>query len=417
MKKLENWTLWIIADIITVPLYASRGWGMLSLQYLIFTVLAIQGYRHGKKYRQQASDLFRVVLFGPESTGKTTLSALLASHYGTEWVPEYAREYLQDKWDREGKICEPHDLLPIAKGQMRLENQMAQKANGILICDTDLLETKVYAEAYYGGECDPALERHALGNQYDLYLLTYIDTPWVADDLRDRPDSREEMFQYFETALIKNKRNFVTLKGDLETRLQTAIACIDKLRNNRMDFTKDDLRQLAEKGIPKSKVEDQIKTFRAGIPFVTLVQAATPSDGIEQYTEAERNALRAFFDDRAPDLDLLKFVPASGAASRMFKALFKFLATYDPTSETFESYVERTGDTALARFLEGLEDLPFYETVMARLADNGLSQGQLAHAFIGEMLSEEGLDYGFYPKGLLPFHRGPKVRQLLLRNT
>ena len=184
-----------------------------------------------KKLGQEPSDLIKVVLFGPESTGKTTLSQHLATHYKTEWVPEYAREYLQDKWDREQKTCEPHDLLPIAYGQMDLENSLAKKANKILICDTDLLETKVYSEAYYLGYCDPVLEEYALKNSYDLYLLTYIDIPWEKDDLRDKPDERERMFAYFHETLIKYGRNFVTLKGDKEQRFQVAKKHIDKLLN------------------------------------------------------------------------------------------------------------------------------------------------------------------------------------------
>jgi len=75
-----------------------------------------------EKYKQQASDLLKVVLFGPESTGKTTLSKQLARHYNTVWVPEYAREYLQKKWNSEQKICELDDLLPIAAGQRTRTN-------------------------------------------------------------------------------------------------------------------------------------------------------------------------------------------------------------------------------------------------------------------------------------------------------
>ncbi|MDP5061362.1 AAA family ATPase [Maribacter spongiicola] len=182
-----------------------------------------------EKYKQEPSDVIKVVLFGPESTGKTTLSEQLARHYHTVWVPEYARDYLQDKWNNERKTCEPHDLLPIAEGQMKLENKLAKKATDILICDTDLLETKVYSEAYYIGDCDPVLEKYALENTYDLYLLTYIDIPWEADDLRDKPNEREEMFNYFKDTLEKYGKNFITLKGNKKQRLEKAINHIDTL--------------------------------------------------------------------------------------------------------------------------------------------------------------------------------------------
>ena len=186
-----------------------------------------------ERLEQEPSDIIKVVLFGPESTGKTTLSEQLARHYNTVWVPEYAREYLQNKWNNECKTCEPDDLLPIAEGQMKMENDLTKKATKLLICDTDLLETKVYSEAYYVGHCDPILERYALQNQYDLYLLTYIDIPWVGDDLRDKPDEREYMFNFFKETLEKYNRKFITLKGDKKKRLTTAIQHIDKLLENR----------------------------------------------------------------------------------------------------------------------------------------------------------------------------------------
>ncbi|MDC1375403.1 ATP-binding protein [Polaribacter sp.] len=182
-----------------------------------------------KELKQDPINLVKVVLFGPESTGKTTLSKQLARHYNTVWTPEFAREYLQKKWNNERKTCEVSDLVPIAIGQMRLENKLAKRADKLLICDTDLLETKVYSEEYYGGFVDEKLNKASEENQYDLYLLTYVDTPWEEDDLRDRPGRRLEMFTAFENALKKNQKNYILLKGDKETRLKVATAAIDEI--------------------------------------------------------------------------------------------------------------------------------------------------------------------------------------------
>lgn len=184
-----------------------------------------------EKLKQEPSNIIKVVLFGPESTGKTTLAKQLAVHYNTKWVPEYAREYLQAKWDREQKTCEPKDLLPIAAGQMQMENEFTKQANSLLFCDTDLLETKVYSEAYYLGSCDPLLEKYALENTYDLYLLTNIDVPWKKDDLRDKPDAREEMFSFFYDTLRKYHRNFRILNGTKKERFRKAVTYIEKLQN------------------------------------------------------------------------------------------------------------------------------------------------------------------------------------------
>ena len=182
-----------------------------------------------EKLKQTDINIVKIVLFGPESSGKTTLSKHLARHYNTVWVPEYAREYLQEKWNNTRETCEVSDLLPIAIGQMNLENELSKKADKVLICDTDLLETKVYSEAFYGGFVDPQLAQFAVQNTYDLYLLTYIDTPWEKDDLRDRPNERIEMFNAFENALKKYNRPYVLLKGNKIIRLELAIQEIDKI--------------------------------------------------------------------------------------------------------------------------------------------------------------------------------------------
>ncbi|MDB4204292.1 ATP-binding protein [Polaribacter sp.] len=182
-----------------------------------------------KELTQDPINIVKIVLFGPESTGKTTLSKQLARHYNTVWTPEFAREYLQKKWNNERKTCEKEDLIPIAIGQMNLENKLGRKADKLLICDTDLLETKVYSEEFYGGTVDLKLSEAVDRNKYDLYLLTYIDTPWEEDDLRDRPEQRLEMFTAFENTLKKYKKNYILLKGDKETRLKNATEAIDKI--------------------------------------------------------------------------------------------------------------------------------------------------------------------------------------------
>ena len=181
------------------------------------------------KLKQEPANCIKVVLFGPESTGKTTLSRHLARYYNSIWVREYARQYLQEVWNNERRTCESKDLLPIAIGQIQLENRLAKKTDSVLICDTDLLETKVYSEAYYSGTCDPILDKYAVENTYDLYFLTYIDVPWEADNLRDKPNERDRMFKAFEDALIKYNRPYVILKGSKKERLEEAVKHIDKL--------------------------------------------------------------------------------------------------------------------------------------------------------------------------------------------
>ncbi|MCG9971209.1 AAA family ATPase [Christiangramia crocea] len=188
-----------------------------------------------KELAQRPAPCIKIVLFGPESTGKTTLSEDLSAYFGVPLVKEYMRKYLQEKWNAEKGLCESKDILPIARGQMETENRLSGEAEELLICDTDLLELKVYSEAYYDGWSDPHLLKHALNNHYDLYFLTYIDVPWTPDDLRDKPHDREGMFQRFKNALDQHQRPYFILKGNREERLNSAVKKINQLlkENNR----------------------------------------------------------------------------------------------------------------------------------------------------------------------------------------
>ena len=184
------------------------------------------------KLRQLESPIKKVVLFGPESTGKTTLSNELASHYQTLWIPEYARAYLQTKWDEKAEICTYEDLIPIAEGQMHSENlavaDLVENQGKLLICDTDLLETAVYSQLYFD-QVPAELNQAIANNTYDFYLLTDIDVPWQKDDLRDRPGHRAAYYQKFKEALELNKKNYIPIAGSKTERLTKAISAIDKI--------------------------------------------------------------------------------------------------------------------------------------------------------------------------------------------
>ncbi|WP_299321788.1 DUF4301 family protein [uncultured Maribacter sp.] len=172
-----------------------------------------------------------------------------------------------------------------------------------------------------------------------------------------------------------------------------------------IELTDKDIKQLAEKGISKETMLSHINTFKEGIPFVKLENAAVIGNGILKFSDAEEKKLIAFYDSKLKDLDILKFVPASGAASRMFKALFSFLGTYNPAEETLEAYLTRTNDKDIKKFSEGLERFPFYKKVMDRLNLKSDAQGEKVFSFIADLLGENALNYGFFPKGLLPFHK------------
>jgi NadR type nicotinamide-nucleotide adenylyltransferase len=169
----------------------------------------------------------KVVVIGPESTGKSTLSEKLAAHFNTVWTPEYAREYLEEI----GRPYEQQDLWEIAQGQLRLEDEKARKANGLLICDTDLYVIKVWSEHKYG-QVDPRILEQIAARPYDLYLLTYIDIPWEDDPQREYPDPqmREYFYRIYHDIVVNAGVPWADIRGSFAEREERAIKAINSLR-------------------------------------------------------------------------------------------------------------------------------------------------------------------------------------------
>jgi len=168
--------------------------------------------------------LKKIVLTGPESTGKTTLAKQLALHYDAIWVPEFARDYLAQL----NRPYEESDLLEIAKGQVHIEESCAKQAGELLICDTDLLVMKVWSEFKYG-KCDPWILEQVQSRHYDVYLLCGIDIPWEQDPLRENPGQREELHQLYERELKSLNKEYLHVEGATDERLNKAIAQIGNL--------------------------------------------------------------------------------------------------------------------------------------------------------------------------------------------
>lgn len=166
----------------------------------------------------------KVVVIGPECTGKSELSQFLAEHFKTEWVPEYARNYI----DHLVRPYHQEDLTVIAHGQLRLEDEWTRDANKILVCDTNLYVIKIWSEFKFGN-CSKEILQHIATRPYDLYLLTYVDIPWQEDPQREHPDKREELYQLYLQELKNQPAPVVEIKGEREQRRKTAVEAVEKL--------------------------------------------------------------------------------------------------------------------------------------------------------------------------------------------
>ena len=363
-----------------------------------------------KNLRQQKTTIIKIALFGPESTGKTTLAKQLAEYYETEWVPEFARDYLQEKWEENQHICVADDMMPIAYGQTALENEKLSKANTYLFCDTNLMVTKVFSEMYYGF-CDPLLNEAALEHEYDLFFLTDIDVPWEKDDIRDTPDGRETVFSVFKQTLIDTKKPFIILSGNKESRLAKATAIIEGLAMAKeRGFSSEDFVQLYERGISLENILKQLKIFKKGISKSHLISPATIDDGILAFSETEFEEKAAFFDAQKEKLKIKKFVPASGAATRMFKFLRAFVNEFDIEKETINAYINRKKDKELPIFIVAMDKFPFFKAVDKKLKSiypdfDNLERDYKNYYFIKTLLSQDYFAFADKPKAVLPFHK------------
>lgn len=168
----------------------------------------------------------KIVITGPESTGKTTLARQLAAHYGTKYVPEYARIFLENL-DRPYTIA---DLLPIAKGQLDLENQPQYQEGLVQICDTSFLVLKVWLEFKYN-TTHPWVDRQFQNHPPDLYLLCDIDLPWQPDPFRENPNELQELMDLYRAHLENAGFRFAVISGKGEERFQKALQVVEEVVN------------------------------------------------------------------------------------------------------------------------------------------------------------------------------------------
>jgi len=165
----------------------------------------------------------RIVLTGPESTGKTTMAEKLALYFNTNWVREYGRDYFVEN----NGINDISDLSRIAEGQVRLEEEALTHANKLLFCDTDLMVTQVWSEIYFN-QCPQEVIDLSYARRYDLHLLMDSDIAWEDDGTREFPQLRNWHFRRLKEELDQRKLPYVVISGNYEERLKACINAIDK---------------------------------------------------------------------------------------------------------------------------------------------------------------------------------------------
>lgn len=164
----------------------------------------------------------KIAVVGPESTGKSAMSAWLANYYQTVWVPEFARGYCENLT----ADCTWQDEINMFHGQIALEKELLPKANKLLICDTTFITVKIWSDALFGSSPQEVLNELQL-HHYDFYLLLDIDMPWQDDPLRNFPTQREHFMQVWHRELKAINAKYKVISGIGEERYQNAVKAID----------------------------------------------------------------------------------------------------------------------------------------------------------------------------------------------
>ncbi len=184
-------------------------------------------------------------------------------------------------------------------------------------------------------------------------------------------------------------------------------------------FTDTDLQQIKDKGLTVDKIKKQINNFITGFPHIILSAAATLNNGLNTYTHDEAVLMANYFDDNFKEYEILKFVPASGAASRMFKSLFKFRESYNSTNEDIEKYKSDKSSNSAYYFFSNISKFAFYNKLKALLKNDGLDIKELISNYnfnpvLDYFITDKGLNYAKRPKGLLLFHNYPDEPRLAM---
>lgn len=178
------------------------------------------------------SSIKKIAITGPESTGKSWLANRLASHFGTAYVPEYAREYI----DKLSGNYNRQDLYQIAREQLEREEQAASQAKRLLFCDTELLVIKIWSLHAFG-ECHPWILSQLEQNTYDLFLLCDIDLPWEPDPQREHPHLRKYFFDWYKRELDGYGFPYRVISGVGENRIELAVDRVNEFFIDQADGT------------------------------------------------------------------------------------------------------------------------------------------------------------------------------------
>ncbi|HEU0135654.1 MAG TPA: DUF4301 family protein [Flavobacterium sp.] len=345
-----------------------------------------------KQLTLEGRNITKIAVVGAPGTDISALVRQLTAHYNAVNTTAPVLELAGDS---------EQDFFSIAYAQTQHENEQTQLAQQYIFCDSCVLVTKVASDLRLGTS-DPRLQKAARKHKYDLFFLV-------------TGKSSDGAQQKFETAITQeldlHNKPYLTLKAAEDEYFNEVTELIQQFElAKNLGFSSADFIQMHQHGISTENISDHLKIFKKGIPKITLDRPATKGDGIIKMTADEYQELATYFDGQKNQFTLEKFVPSSGAASRMFKFLTTFINDFDDEEESINAYINRKQATDLNIFLAGMEKFPFFEAVDRKMRTEyedfaSWPRGRKNYQFIKTMLLDPQFDFCNKPKAVLPFHK------------
>ena len=221
---------------------------------------------------------------------------------------------------------------------------------------------------------------------------------------------KNDLVKEIKKKLTKNKESFIVIKTSPGIELNDINYAVNELEKAvKAGFLPKDFSKIYKSGISFDKIQSQLAIFKKGVPKVVLEKPATINDGIKPLSKGNAIEYAEVYNKRKDSLTLKKFIPASGAATRMFKFLNEFLLNFNPVEDTVNAYINKKKDEALKIFIIGADKFPFFNDVREESRKdpeyNNWTKDQRYHNFIKILLTDEKFNYANKPKGILPFHQ------------
>lgn len=356
-----------------------------------------------KNLRQKSTNILRITTYDSQSKGKTTLVRDLAEYFNTTWVDEFEQNSFQKIIDKERKLYDKNNLISVAIDQIIIENKVLNDDNKYHFSETNVLAIKVHSDFHYNN-CPLEIEYLAQLHYYDLFLVTDCNNVIYSQGFSS------STLENFKQNLIDYNKPFIEINGDNKVCLEKAVKIVTDLEKALgLGLTSHEFIELYNQQKNFQLIFQQIKALKKGAKKIHLQAPATIGNGILQFENKELESLTSEFEE-SKHLILEKFVPASGAATRMFKFLSDFISDFNLQDETIYGYINRSGNYSLETFIIAMEKFPFFDEVCAFLKNTfqdfeNFPKDEKNFWFIKTILEDKAFNFINKPKAIIPFHK------------